>query len=608
MPENQIRPQNSYVKFKKEDIEQSIPARFEQMVEKYPDRVAVKNEHRQLTYRELNETADRIAQAILNQRGQGEEPVALLFQQSVEVIASILGVWKAGKFYVILDPTEAQERNAFVLGDAQAPLMVTDTRHLSLANGFAQIDVLNIDNLDALGSPVVEKPEVTADSRACLFYTSGSTGKPKAVLQNHRNLLLITMNYTNGFHVSHEDRLALFYSPGVISTARVLLLALCNGCLLSSFNLKKEGFAKLADWVRQEEITLFISVASVFRYFTASLTEGDSFPKIRLIRLGGEPVLPRDVEAYKRHFSDECFLVNRLGSTETGDFCWNFMNKDVQIDGHTVPLGYPIEGHEILLLDEAGKEVSPGEVGEIAVRSAYLALEYWRRPDLTKGAFLPDPEGGTKRIYRTGDLGQILPDGQMFHLGRKDMMVKVRGYRVELSEVEVALSELDSVSEAVVMPRKDKKDHPYLVAYWIPASESPPTISSLRRSLADTLPEYMIPSSFVRMKKFPVAQNGKINREALPEPSCQRPALNTPFVAPRNPTEEKLAQIWSEVLDLDEVGVYDSFFDLGGDSLKATLMSFRVFDEFHVELSMLFFIETPTVVKIAEEILNRKHN
>jgi acyl-coenzyme A synthetase/AMP-(fatty) acid ligase/thioesterase domain-containing protein len=498
-----------------------------------------------------------------------------------------------------------QERNAFILEDAQAALVVTDNRHLPLANGFEQIDVLNTDDLEFMSSPLLDKPKVTAESRACLLYTSGSTGNPKGVLQNHRNLLFIAMNYTNGFHVSHEDRLGLLFSPSVIATVRVLLLALCNGCLLSSFNLKKEGFTNLAKWVRQEEISLFISVASVFRNFTDTLTEGDNYPHIRLIRLGGEPVLPRDVDSYKKYFSDECLLVNRLGGTETGDFCWNFMDKNVQIEGHTVPLGYPIEGHEILLLDESGGEAGAGELGEITVRSAYLALEYWRRADLTKAAFLPDPEGGNKRIYRTGDLGQMLPDGQLVHRGRKDHMVKVRGYRVELPEVEVALSEIDSVSEAVVMPRKDKEGNAYLVAYLIPTSNELPTISALRRSLADTLPDYMIPSSFVMMKKFPVAQNGKINRGALPEPGSERPHIETDLVRPRTSMERELERIWIDLFEFERIGIHDNFFDLGGHSMLAVRLIAQIKKHMGKTLPLTLIFESPTIELLALRLEGR---
>ena len=270
-----------------------------------------------------------------------------------------------------------------------------------------------------------ERLGVAPDSPACLVYTSGSTGIPKGVVQNHRSLLAVTMNYTNCFHLTCEDRLSFLYSPGVIAAARIMWLALCNGAALCICDLKGDGILNLADWLRQERITLFTSVASVFRNFTSILTEADRFPDLRLIRLGGEPTLPRDVESYKKHFSENCLLVNRIGSTETGTYSWYCMDKETPIEGLAVPVGYPMEGYEILLLDENGEEVEANQIGEIVVKSRYLPSGFWNRPDLTKASFLPAPGGGKERMYRTGDLGRRLLDGCLIHMGRKDHQVKV---------------------------------------------------------------------------------------------------------------------------------------------------------------------------------------
>jgi acyl-coenzyme A synthetase/AMP-(fatty) acid ligase/acyl carrier protein len=407
------------------------------------------------------------------------------------------------------------------------------------------------------------------------------------------------MNYTNRFHLSCEDRLCFPYSPSVIGAVRSILLALCNGAALCVYDLKVEGFAKLADWLRQERITLFFTVASVFRQFTSMLTGEDQFPDMRLIRLGGETALPKDVESYKKHFSKDCLFVNPLGPTETGFFSWYCMDKETPVIEGSVPVGYPAEGYEILLLNEDGEEAGADQIGEIAVKSRYLAPGYWKRPDLTEASFLPVPGGGEERTYRTGDLGRRLSDGCLIHMGRKDHQVKIRGYRIEVAEIEKVLLDLDAVKDTVVMPWKEKEGENHLVAYFVPAADGSPSVTALRRELSQKLPGYMVPAYFVQLDEFPRAANGKINRGALPPPGSQRPALNIPFSAPRNPTEKKVAQIWCEVLGLEQVGVNDPFLELGGDSLRATQVISRVIDKFHVEISIIVLFDAPTVAEMS---------
>jgi len=243
--------------------------------------------------------------------------------------------------------------------------------------------------------------------------------------------------------------------------------------------------------------------------------------------------------------------------------------------------------------------VGSGDIGEIAVKSCYLSPGYWRRPDLTELAFLPDPEGGSERIYRTGDLGRMLPDGLLQHLGRKDFQVKVRGYRVEISEIELILLDFPAVKEAVVVAREDRPGDQRLVAYLVQNQQSVPTVSGLRRFLNEKLPEYMIPSAFVLLDALPLTPNGKVNRLALPPPGNARPEMDNPFVAPGTPIEVELAKMWAEVLSLDEVGIHDNFFDLGGHSLLATQVISRVINTFKVELPIKSLFESPTVADMA---------
>ncbi|MFQ5684962.1 MAG: AMP-binding protein, partial [Candidatus Binatia bacterium] len=383
--------------------------------------------------------------------------------------------------------------------------------------------------------------------------------------------------------------------------------ALFNGATVLPFDFKEDGLAKLAAWLIQEEITIYHSVPSAFRYFVGTLSGKEEFPKLRLIHLGGEPVSIREVNQYKKHFSPACILLNNLGATETSVYRQYFINRETQITDTIVPVGYAVEDKEILLLNDAGEEAGANVIGEIAVKSRYRSPGYWRRPDLTQAAFVPDPSGGKERVYRTGDLGRMLSDGCLVYLGRKDSRVKIRGHRIEVAETEMALLDLDTVKEAIVVAQEEMAGSPSaslrtgqrLVAYIVPVGKPTLNVSGLRRALAEKLPDYMIPSAFIMIDALPLTPTGKVDRRALPALGRARPELVSPFVAPRTQVEDVLAGIWAEVLGLDQVGIYDNLFDLGGHSLNATQVISRVINTFKVELPIKSLFESPTVADMA---------
>lgn len=599
-----VHPTGKLVEFKAAEVEQSIPERFEQIVGKYPGRIAVKTSNRQFTYEQLNGAANRVARAILAQRGEREESIALLLEHDTPMIVAIIGVLKAGKICVILDPSFPRPRNAYILGDSQVSLLVTDRKNLSLAKELAQDKCLlmNIDDLDAGLS--IEKPALSIspspDHLTYIVYTSGSTGEPKGVLQNHRNGLHEAMLYANGLHISVHDRLALLYSCSVSQGMKITFGALLNGAALCLFNLHKEGIGNLTGWLIQEEITIYFSIPIVFRQWVSAFTGQETFPKLRLIQLGSDSVTPRDVQEYKKYFSTNSILVVRLGSTETGTLRRHFFDRETPLVEEMVPVGYAIDDMEVFLLDEEGKNVDGNRVGEIAVKSRYLAVGYWHRPDLTRAKFLQHPGGGgDEHIYLTGDLGRMLPDGCLLHLGRKGFQVKIRGYRVEPAEVEMALLDHGSVREVAVVAREDQDGSPRLVAYFVPKSKPGPGVGELRSFSKQKLPDYMIPSAFVKLPALPLTPNGKVNRPSLPDPGKSRPDLDTPLVLPRTPVEEELAEIWAEVLSLDQVGVDDDFFHLGGQSLLATQILSRVRQRLEVDLPMNVLFAKATIHQLA---------
>jgi amino acid adenylation domain-containing protein len=597
-----FHPSGRFVAFEKHEIEQSIPQRFEEIVHRHPDRLAVKTKKHSFTFSELNSTANRLAQTILAERGAKQEPVALLMEHEAPVIAAILATLKSGKFYVPLDPSLPHARLKYILEDLQANYIVTNSRNLSLAKALAgkALDLFNSDELEHLTAtnPAVD---VRPDYLSWVIYTSGSTGKPKGVMQTHRNVLHFMMNYTNRLRICPEDRLTLLYSFSVNGGAHDIFAALLNGAALFPYDLKQQGFTDLRHWLKEERITIYHSVPTVFRQFVESLTDQQEFPNLRVLRLGGEPVYKRELDFFKNHFSKDCIMVNRLGSSETGTLRMYFIDKETQISGNLVPVGYAVPDNEILLLDEDGKQ-STSDEGEIAVKTRYVSPGYWGRPDLTNAVFLPAAAGCEERIYRTGDLGRVLPDGCLVHLGRKEFFVKIRGYRIDIDEIEAALCDCAGIKEAVVVARNNNSGDEQLTAYYVPTQHPGPDVGELRAFLRSKLPEYMTPRTFVMLEAIPLTATHKIDRNALPDPSMSRPDTGTPYVAPTNPIEEDLARIWAEVLSLDQVGIHDDFLALGGHSLDASRIISRVIASFQLQLSIRALFDSPTVATMAAVI------
>ncbi|HLF04846.1 MAG TPA: AMP-binding protein, partial [Dehalococcoidia bacterium] len=551
-----------------------------------------------------------LAQAILAQRGSGSEPVALLLEHNASALVALLGVLKAGKFFVALDPSAPPARIASILGDSQASLMVTSTRLQSLAGEVepAGCQQMNLDQLSP--GPQAADPGLSRspDSLAAIIYTSGSTGQPKGVIQSHRTLLHRFVSEANRFCFDAEDKLTMFHTLSTVAAMAHVLGGLLTGAALFPFDIRKKGVATVTDWLLQEGVTNFHSTPSLFRRWVDTLTGSEKFPQLRGIRLGGEATTPQDVALFKKHFTPGCILYVGLGGTESGTVSSYFFDQDSEVPSDRLPLGYPEEGVEVLLLDGDGQEVGFDRAGEIAVRSRYLSPGYWRKPELTQDRFRPDPQGGDARVYLTGDLGLRRPDGCLFHLGRKDYQVKIRGYRVELAEVELALHSIPDVKEAAVMAREDNLGTPRLVAYVVPGKKPGPTVTALRRALAEKLPSYMVPAAFVTLEALPLLPNGKMDRRALPPPENTRPQVETPFLAPRTPVEEELAGVWAQVLGLDQVGIDDNFLELGGDSLLAAQVISRVIRDFKVHLPLHALFAAPTVAQMAVVVAQRQAN
>jgi len=599
-----VRPTNSFTSFARSEIAQSIGARFESQVQKYPGNIAVKTAKHCWSYAELNQRANKIAQTILDRFGDGEERICLLFEHGAPMISALLGALKAGKTYVPLDPTYPVERLAFILANSEATALLTNDENSALAQQLVTGDaqLINIDHSDiaderrgATMNAGVTLPSIKPDRLAYILYTSGSTGKPKGVMQNHRNVLHYMRAYTNNLHLSSADRLTLLSSYCFDASVMDIYGALLNGAMLCPINIKQEGLAGLAQQLIDEEITVYHSTPTVYRYFVGTLNEEIEFPRLRLVVLGGEKVNRTDVESYQKYFSHDCIFVNGLGPTEATVALQNFINKKSRISTDGVAVGFPVADTDVLLLNKNGK---PTDVcGEIAIKSAHVAVGYWRNPDATANAFTTNGNGPEVRIYRTGDMGRRLPDGSIAFAGRKDFQVKIRGHRIELGEIESALAQHPFVRESVVVARESRGDT-RLVSYVVPR-DGAPISGELRDFLKQKLPEYMVPGSFVMLDALPLTASGKLNRRALPAPAELRDRSEVTCAAPTTPVEQSLAAIWTEVLGVNALGVNDNFFDLGGHSLLAVHLFAQIEKEFGKRLPLATLFQSPTIAELA---------
>ncbi|HEX7509384.1 MAG TPA: beta-ketoacyl synthase N-terminal-like domain-containing protein, partial [Polyangia bacterium] len=612
--------------FPKEQLECSLVARFAHIADTYRARVALRDDKRTLDYGEVAREACTVATAILALAPDEDTPVALLLDHSVHAIVAMLGVLAAGRAYVPLDPAYPRAQLEAMLADSGARLIVTGAAERPLARELGdELVLLDMDEPPRHMNPTTLRAlavRSTADSHACILYTSGSTGTPKGIVHTHRTLQHLVYSHVLDYGISAEDHLTLIVSTSYAASLSEIFAATLMGASLALASMKKLGVANLADWVRREGITVLKLPVSPFRAFLRALEPGNTFPAVRLVLLGGDALFRKDVERFRTHFSDPCLLVNRLASTESLCTTRFRIDRTSTLPEAVVPVGYANHDAEVLILDDEGRPVPAGTLGQIAVRSHYLSPGYLRRDELTRAAFVPGPADDARVTLMTGDLGRLQPDGCLEHFGRKDQQIKLRGYRVELAAVEAALSALDDVKEAaasVYTPADDATDNDdndndndndndglkRLVGYVVPAAGQTLSVAALKAALARNLPEFMIPSTFVVLDELPKTATGKPDRRALPAPPKARPLLAGVFVSPRTAVELRIAEIWAEVLGLPSVGTGDNFFDLGGDSLLLLRAHARIRPAFGMDVPLVELFAHPTVARVASYLAGK---
>jgi amino acid adenylation domain-containing protein len=600
------RPRSStFCEFEIEEVEQSIPDRFAKQVRKHAFRTAVKTDRAELTYQALNRTASQVAHGILGARGQKLEPVAFLLDHGALPLVAILGILKAGKIVVPLDPSFPRARLGHLQQHSQAGLILTDSTNASLAREVSGGNclVINLDELSLAADDGDPRLSVPPETPAYILYTSGSTGDPKGVIQNHRNLLHAALRFTNSLQICPEDRCTLVAACSVAASVSDIFQTLLNGASLLPYDLRGQGFSGLAHWLIDQKATIYHSGPTAFRQFAGRLTGSDSFPDLRVVRLGGEAVTCSDVDLFRRHFGPPCSLVVSLAATETGLIRQHVLDSKTTTGGMRLPVGHPVTAMDIRLVGEDGDDVGPERMGEIVVRSSYLSPGYWRDPERTQAAFRPDDRDQNHRLYYTGDLGLMRPDGCLEYRGRKDEQVKIRGHRVETGEVEAALLGLGTVQEAAVVACDRGSNGPRLVAYVVAPPAARPTVPALRHALREKLPDFMVPSQFVFLDHLPLTDTGKVDRRSLPVPDDSRPALESSYCPPRNLVQAMMKEVWETILNIRPIGIHDSYFDLGGDSLAAEKILSWVQEQFAKTFYPGILVTAPTVDKLTDLVM-----
>lgn len=596
-----VHPLGGRIEFAPGDLERSLPARFKKIVDLCPERLAVKSNAGELTYRALDDSVNRLADVIVERYGSKPEPVGILAQHGIPTMVAMLAVLKARKFYVPLDPQYPNDRLEYMLGDTNAAVVVTDSRHLARASQLlgGQMATVNLDDIPAQRPKSRSDLSIAPDDICGIYYTSGTTGRPKGVVYTHRYLLHNLMNYGTMSQISSHDRWTWLHSCSFSTTATDVFCPLLHGASVCHWNVPEEGLARLADWLTDAGATILHWLASPLRSFAGTLDPARKFPNVRLVILGGEKLFARDARTFFDLFSPDCLFINRLGLTESGHFRNYLFDRETPLPEGVVPAGYSVPGKKAVILDSHGIELAAGEIGEIGVRSRYFPPGYWQRPEITREKFLDDEDGSGMRLYLTGDLGRLRADGCLEYHGRKDSQVKIRGHRVEIEEIEKVIRELSGVREAVVTAREGPTGETILAGYFVPVPAAPVDVAAVRRHLLGKLPAHMVPLAFVKLDHLPLSASGKPDLAALPVPKLKPELPTERYLPPRTTLEELLVELWQSVLELAPIGIEDDFFELGGDSLKGMRMVNLIQGLINTMLHVPPLFENPTIATYA---------
>lgn len=585
----------------------TLPKMFQRVASAHPDKIAIASGEAALTYAQLESMSKQIGAVIASQSTETRRnPIAVMISAHTLFAAAALGVLRAGSFYVPIDPEFPEHRVSQMLEIAGIKAVLTQRAHQDLVTRLLPpgMQALYVDDLPKVGE--LDHDVSVATDLACIIFTSGSTGQPKGVMQTHANILQVVRRYTDSLCIVPHDRVSLLSSCSVTASIAPMFSSLLNGCCLCAFSVRRSGLLALADWLDASRITLYHSVPSLFRQLMRSIPAGRTFNHLRVVRMGGDSVRSEDWQLFAEHCPDECVFVNSYGCSEMSTVACFYLDKSYVPSAALVPVGYPLHEVEICIRSEDGVEtpVTPawkeqGKViaGEIVLKSRYLSTGYWKNETATAAGFSTSPADAEVRIYRTGDVAELRPGCGLMHFGRADAQVKISGFRVETAEVEAHLRKFPGVTDAAVLVATAEHGERALIGF-VEAPAASIVGQEARSYIHQHLPAHMVPSEVVSIASFPRTPNGKLDRKAL---MALRDSvrITRSRTAAATPTELALSEIWREILNREQLGVDEDFFELGGNSLLGMKIVARVEEIFGVKLPALAVFEYPTAKQMA---------
>ena len=555
------------------NLNRTIHELVEESAMKHADKTAVVCKERHLTYRELNEKGNILAEKLLSAGIKGNEIIAIMVSQTAEMVPGILGILKAGAAFLPVDPSYPSERIAFMLKDSGASILLTE-KHLEKYINFDG-SVIYLDE-DSLWEGIVREglKRGNPSDLAYIIYTSGTTGKPKGVMIEHHSVVNMSLYHKDLFSLSPQDRVSKYISFGFDAGISELFLCLISGAALHIIPDEiRLSLKDINSYFEENNITC----ACLPTQFAEQFMNSEENHSLRILYTGGDKLTSFKKQPYK--------IINCYGPTEYTVITTTF---NVEHMHENIPIGKPVANTDIYILDSDGLLLPAGVAGELYISGSGLSRGYLNRPELTSEKFVNNPFRPGEKMYRTGDLVRWLHDGNIEFLGRIDEQVKIRGFRIELGEIEHGLKEYSSVTDAVVIAREITKGDKSLCAYIV--SEEDIDIENLKEFLKKTLPEYMVPSYFIRLEKIPLTPNGKVDRKNLPDPHRERDEKEIKL--PVNETEKTIARAWEKILEVSNIGMRDNFFTLGGHSLKAVALVAELQKDFEIKLNDVFKYQT----------------
>lgn len=594
--------------FSRDELLRDFWGSITKSIARFPDKEFIVTPEGHLTYRDADRQANSISSALSKKNLGDGFGVGLFLKDNLKFIPAMLGGIKSHNYVVPLDVTFPEVTIKQMVEAASIRVILTDGTHLPLIRAMIgpETVVMNLDEIDLDAGAEYPLAQYGPDDWVQILFTSGSTGEPKGAIETYRYLAYAAYLKATAFQYEYSDRLLQLSSFTFAGQHTHLFGALMTGMTLCYYNVREDGFVGLADWMRQEKITIYNSTATVFRSLTSVLRQGEQFPSVRLVHLGGEKMFAADLEAFKRYFPNLQSVRFGFASTETQSVALNILPADYKFDTEILPAGRPTEGVKILIWDEAGRELPKGEEGEIVIHSDTMASGYVGNPVLTRQRFIPDLNNPGFQFFRTGDAGKLLPDGQLVHLGRIDRMVKLKGVRIEPDSIESQIMAYPGILQAACNVFEDRRGSKKLAAYFTTEPGIQIPVSDLRDFLRVRLPAALIPHYFMHLENLPRTHTNKIDRGQLPLPNLQRPVLPNPYIPAANELEAALVKIWEEEIGIEGIGVTDDFFDVGGDSLIGVTLFIRIEQDLGKDLPVSVLVKASTIRKQAEIIRDER--